>query len=206
MSITGKLMRISLKGQVANESGHGLPNILVSNGETVVETDIHGHYEIEAEYGTHSFLCITTPAEYVARGEFFKAIPEKSTSLDFTFTQPFKQSREKLTLAHISDTHLGVEPERVPTQSLLSTDLKEIEDKGRPDLIVCTGDLTELGTPQELNLLKKTISATLTPFIPVWGGHDSADENYRTGGGQTVTKNFEKALWDIWQRFKMGTK
>ena len=197
-------MGISLKGQVANESGHGLPNILVSNGETVVETDIRGHYEIEAEHGIHSFLFITTPAGYVARGEFFKPIPEKSTSLDFTFNQPLKQCRKKFTLAHISDTHLGVELERVPTQSLLSTDLKEIEDKGRPDLIVCTGDLTELGTLQELNLLKKTISETRIPFIPVWGGHDSADENSKIVGNQTVTKNFEKVFGPVYFSFDWG--
>ena len=49
----------------------------VINGETVVETDIHGHYEIEAEHGIHSFLFITTPARYVARSEFFKRISFK---------------------------------------------------------------------------------------------------------------------------------
>ncbi len=194
-------MRKTLSGQVTDKNRNGIPNILVSNGESVVQTDTNGSYEIEAEQGIHSFLFMTGPAEYVSKGEFFKPIPEKSTNLDFTLNQPSDQSHKTLTLAHISDTHLGVELERVPTQSLLLNDLKEIEDKGLPELIVCTGDLTELGTPQELNLLKKTISATLTPFIPVWGGHDSADENYRTGGGQTVTKNFEKVFGPVYFSF-----
>ena len=197
-------MSIRIEGKVSDASGRALAGTLVSNGESVVRTDSEGHYAIEAEPGTHSFVFVTAPDGYATQEKFYKTTPTRPANIDFTLDPAPKKKSRDFNLAHLSDTHLGTEEERVPTQDLLSTDLQELEDSETPDLIVCTGDLTEEGTPSELDLLRETLARTTAPFVPVWGGHDSASEYVINGPGSTCTSNFEAVLGPVCFSFDRG--
>ncbi len=199
-------MSIRIEGKVSDASGRALPGTLVSNGESVVRADSEGRYAIEAEPGTHSFVFVTVPDGYATQEKFYRTTPTRPANIDFTLDPAPKKKSRDFNLAHLSDTHLGTEEERVPTQELLSTDLRELEDSETPDLIVCTGDLTEEGTPSELDLLRETLARTTAPFVPVWGGHDSASEYVINGSGSTCTGNFEKVLGPVCFSFDWGDR
>ncbi len=177
---------------------------LVSNGEDVVRADSEGRYVIEAEPGKHSFVFVTVPNAYRARDSFFQSLTAESSRIDFMLDSAPERRTAVFSLAHLSDTHLGTEQERVPTERLLTSDLRELADIESPDLIICTGDLTENGTLPELYLLRETIARTAAPFIPVWGGHDSASEYVEKGDGRDCTANFKKVLGPVCFSFDWG--
>jgi len=55
-------MPMTIRGRVQEiGSGHGLPNVVVSNGETIVRTDVNGCYTLPIEPNGHRFVFVTMP-------------------------------------------------------------------------------------------------------------------------------------------------
>jgi 3',5'-cyclic-AMP phosphodiesterase len=77
-------------------------------------------------------------------------------------------------IAHISDFHVG-SPHFVP--NLMNRVILELNET-RPDLVVCTGDLTNEGFRQEYKTAAAYIAQIQSPFVAVPGNHDSRNVGY----------------------------
>jgi 3',5'-cyclic-AMP phosphodiesterase len=80
-----------------------------------------------------------------------------------------------VTIAHLSDLHCGT-PHFVP--DLLTRAVAEINDL-RPDLVVCSGDLTTFGFKEEYVQAKRYLDQIeCEAFVVVPGNHDSRNVGY----------------------------
>jgi 3',5'-cyclic AMP phosphodiesterase CpdA len=99
-------------------------------------------------------------------------------------------------IAQITDTHIkqagGLAYRRVDTSAMLQrcvADLLRLDPQ--PDLIVVTGDLVDLGRPEEYAWLKTLLAPLQPPLVVVPGNHDErdamrsafADEGYLPASG-----------------------
>jgi 3',5'-cyclic-AMP phosphodiesterase len=80
-----------------------------------------------------------------------------------------------LTIAHISDLHCGG-PHFVP--NLLQRAISEVNDL-RPDVVICSGDLTSFGFKQEYAEAKRYLdSLACGSVVVIPGNHDSRNVGY----------------------------
>ena len=80
-----------------------------------------------------------------------------------------------LTIAHISDLHCGG-PHFVP--NLLQRAVSEVNDL-RPDIVICSGDLTSFGFKQEYAEAKRYLdSLACGSVVVIPGNHDSRNVGY----------------------------
>ena len=81
----------------------------------------------------------------------------------------------RLTIAHISDLHAG-SPYFVP--SLMDRTVIELNEL-RPDLVLCTGDLTEMGFRQDYLTAKEYLERIECPqLVVIPGNHDARNVGY----------------------------
>ena len=216
-------MPIAITGTVTDKDRAGVGGVLVSNGEDVVQTDSTGAYSLEAVPGVDSFVQVTVPGGYRAAGNFFHPLPETSSQVHFELDATPNRANADFTLAQITDTHVRAEPFYRPqgawlgpeTGPALTRDLRQLEREARPDLIVCTGDLTDWGTMAELTLFRDSIAPIRTPTYPVYGGHDGTEElgaqgGDRTGydqvGGTSCVRNYQTVLGPVYYSFDWGNR
>ena len=80
----------------------------------------------------------------------------------------------ELTIAHISDIHAG-SPYFVPSlMDRVVVELNELE----PDIVLCTGDLTEMGFRQDYVTAKEYWDRIEAPRIVIPGNHDARNVGY----------------------------
>ncbi|MFE1645485.1 phosphodiesterase [Microbacterium sp. P01] len=110
------------------------------------------------------------------------------------------------TIVHLSDTHLmgGNRPlgERYDTAGNLARALAAVERSGvRPDAIVFTGDLTDLGEPEAYRALRAQVepfAARLgAPVVWVAGNHDERPELRRELLDAEPTDDPIVGVWDL---------
>lgn len=96
----------------------------------------------------------------------------------FSQTKPFR-------FAFISDTHIG-SPDGKAEQDLSRTvaDLNSMNDIA---FVVITGDITELGTDQQIFLAKQILDSLQIKYYIIPGNHDAG---WSESGGLTFTKTF----------------
>jgi len=103
-----------------------------------------------------------------------KVMAQRDTA---TARQPARDSREsrRLTVAHISDLHAG-SPYFVP--NLMDRAVVEVNELA-PDIVLVTGDLTEMGFKQEYLLAKSYLDRIECPdLLVIPGNHDSRHVGY----------------------------
>lgn len=214
-------MTVRVTGTVASEDGKGVPGVLVSNGESVARTNAEGRYEITVEPGSHSFITVSVPDTHRAADTFYRRVPRTDMTVDFKLRRAPERRRETFTLAQITDTHVRTEPYYRPqgawlgpeTGPRLTSDLRQLERELGPDLVLATGDLTDTGTVQELELFRKSVAPIRTPIRPVYGGHDGQVELDAQGGdrdryeyteGVSCTQNYQQVLGPVYYSFDWG--
>ncbi len=98
----------------------------------------------------------------------------------------------RLTIAHISDIHAG-SPYFVP--SLMDRVVVELNEL-RPDVVVCTGDLTEMGFRQDYVVAHEYLQRLECPHVVVIpGNHDARNVGY---------VHFEELIGPRWQTLQVG--
>ena len=96
-------------------------------------------------------------------------------------------SGERLTIAHISDLHAG-SPYFVP--SLMDRVVVELNELA-PDVVVCTGDLTEMGFRQDYLQARDYLERIECPqLVVIPGNHDARNVGY---------VHFEELIGPRWQ-------
>ncbi|MFE1665982.1 phosphodiesterase [Microbacterium sp. P02] len=110
------------------------------------------------------------------------------------------------TIVHLSDTHLmgGNRPlgERYDTAGNLARALAAVERSGvRPDAIVFTGDLTDLGEPEAYRALRAQVEPFAVrlgaPVVWVAGNHDERPELRRELLDAEPTDDPIVGVWDL---------
>jgi len=94
---------------------------------------------------------------------------------------------------HISDTHIG-SPDGKAEEDLRRT-VKDINEMQGIAFVVITGDITELGTNEQLKLAKKILDSLHITYYIIPGNHDSG---WSESGGVSFIKTFgyDKFLFD----------
>ena len=97
----------------------------------------------------------------------------------------------QLTIAHISDIHAG-SPYFVPSMmDRVVVELNELE----PDVVLCTGDLTEMGFRPDYMTAKEYLDRIEAPCVVVPGNHDARNVGY---------VHFEELIGPRWQTLMLG--
>src|SRR5687768_2966836 len=99
----------------------------------------------------------------------------------------------KIRFIHISDTHIG-SPNGSAEEDLRRT-VSDINNRTDIAFVVITGDITELGTDEELKLAKQILDELKVPYYIIPGNHDSG---WSESGGQSFTRFFgyDKFIFD----------
>lgn len=104
-------------------------------------------------------------------------------------------------LAHITDTHVVVDEERLTSGEVLAQDLRQIVQDAAPDLIIASGDLTNSGKLSELHAYRQAIQMIPTPVFSLFGGHDGNEERHSGAAGTSYTRNYEQILGSTYYSF-----
>lgn len=196
---------MQIRGKVRDKaSGQGMENVLVSNGEHVVSTDGDGSYVLQAEHGTHPFVWVSTPDGFTADDRFYGIVDEAGGDLDFDLTPAPEREGRSFRLAQITDTHLEAEAGGRSSKEVLIQALRELESQAEPDLIIHSGDLTNIGSLGQLRHFHEAIEAIETPVFPLLGNHDGGDERRSRSGEETCTRNYGQILGPAYYSFNWG--
>ena len=98
-----------------------------------------------------------------------------------------------LRFVHISDTHIG-SPNGGAEEDLRRT-VKDINERNDIAFVVITGDITELGTDDELRSAKAILDGFKIPWYIIPGNHDAG---WSESGGESFIKTFgnDKFVFD----------
>lgn len=109
-------------------------------------------------------------------------------------------------IVHVSDTHLLAGDRRLggryDTAANLSRTLESVEALGvRPDAIVFTGDLTDLGEPEAYRTLRQTVEPVAerlgAPVVWVAGNHDERPAMHRDLLDSEPSEDPVIGVWDL---------
>ena len=92
---------------------------------------------------------------------------------------------QEFKFAFVTDTHIG-SPNGIAEEDLTRTIL-DINSLGNIDFVVFTGDITEMGTDEELKKAKEIISKLEKPWYIVPGNHDTG---WSESGGVSFIREF----------------
>lgn len=93
-----------------------------------------------------------------------------------TFAQNFKY-------AHVTDTHVGT----ATGEEDLRRTVADINQQNDINFVIITGDITEMGTDEELKLAKTILADLNKPYYIIPGNHDTG---WSESGGVSFIKNF----------------
>ncbi|MAG35935.1 MAG: hypothetical protein CL878_06795 [Dehalococcoidia bacterium] len=91
-----------------------------------------------------------------------------------------------------------------PSEAMLAEDLRRVEAEAAPELIVATGDLTNVGTLSQLRSYRAAIESVTTPVFSVFGGHDGNEERVEGRAASTFTQHYEAVLGPTYYSFDWG--
>ena len=91
-----------------------------------------------------------------------------------------------------------------PSEAQLADDLRRVAAAAAPDLVIATGDLTNVGTLAQLRSYRAAIESVPLPVFSVFGGHDGNGERIESRNGATYTRNYETVLGPVCYSFDWG--
>ena len=98
----------------------------------------------------------------------------------FSLAQP-----SSFRFAFVTDTHIG-SPNGSPEEDLRRT-VNDINQQTDLDFVLITGDITEMGTDEEIRLAKSILDQLKIPWYPIPGNHDTG---WSESGGQSFIRVF----------------
>ncbi len=211
------MMTFTIRGTVYDTAtGGGVGGVPVSNGEAVVRTDSAGRYTLSVEPAIHRFVTVTVPDRYRPQGAFFhpvRACQPSPDDIDFPLVPAPERASRDFSVAHISDTHMVVPAEdqqqvaspwhEYPSGATLADDLRRVT-AAAPDLVIATGDLTNVGSLSQLRSYRAAIESVTVPVFSVFGGHDGNEERIAGQAGCTYTRHYEAVLGPAYYSFDWG--
>jgi hypothetical protein len=169
---------IRVKGRVTAR-GKGIPNVVITDGLSVVQTDQQGYYSfISSNQRAYVYMSVPSgysiPVQANGSAAFFKKLDtqKKEVSLPFELT-PLENSDEKHHFLVLADTQIQNEYEANQLLTVAAPDVYQtVQTLGDPNTFgIGCGDLVF----DQLHLLKDYNEAVLktgVPFFQVIGNHD----------------------------------
>lgn len=197
-------MTTNLKVSVVDaDTGRGINGVAVTCGDGIVCTAGDGTCEIE--YGVDDrFVWITCPEGLRAEGKFYRPLPTGQDAVFELADEPrSKAGAQRARLAQFTDTHVVGADQRVSATEL-SRALTDLVEEATPDLLVASGDLTNLGAPAELAELQVGLADVQTPLFLMFGGHDGNAERRVEGNEPPWTRNWEACFGPTYYSFDWG--
>ncbi len=169
VALTGTVF-LDLNGNGVRDAGEpALPNVVVSNQDTVVTTDANGSFRMNS--AGSGVVFVSVPDGYRAVGNFWRAA-DGTQPLAFALARA--QQGDQLTFAHASDTHLS------PASLARIQRLRAVVDSVRPDFLIITGDLVRdaLRVPEAeatsyYEMFAHERSLFRTPVVTIPGNHEN---------------------------------
>ena len=152
----------------ANE--RGVAGVAVSNEDTIVTTDASGGFRIPR--GNTGIVFVSVPDGYRARGSFWHAVADTSSTASFGLTATGRV--RDFSFVQASDTHIS------PASVDRTRRLGALVDSLSPAFLIITGDLVRdalrVGEPEATSyyeLFAHETSAFRTPVWTVPGNHEN---------------------------------
>ncbi len=101
----------------------------------------------------------------------------------FTIAESFSYGQTEIQFVHLTDTHIGGSS---GADDLRRT-VKDINENPAIQFVVISGDITEFGSDEEINLAKQILDSLNKPWYIIPGNHDS---NWSENGSNTFKKVF----------------
>jgi len=196
-----------LSGRVYQQnSDQGLSGVPVSNGEHITHSGEDGVYHLDVDETAHNFVWITEPTGYRAEGDFFRRSAALNATADFPLVPDPIREKDPFQLAQITDTHVVLETDKLSNKDVLIQSLQQLVLEASPDLIIVSGDLTNLGTIDELIHFKEAVENIDVPVFPLFGGHDGNEERFAGEAGTTFVRHYEEVLGPTYFSFDWGSR
>ena len=91
-----------------------------------------------------------------------------------------------------------------PSGAQVADDLRRVTAAAAPDLVIATGDLTNVGTLSQLRSYRAATESVPMPVFSVFGGHDGNEERIEVQAGCTYTRHYETVLGPAYYSFDWG--
>ena len=190
---------MNINGTVRDRrSGAGIGDVSVSNGESVARTNPDGSYRLPFHPGEHVFIWVSLPDGFECAGPFYRSPGAAEGSVDFFLAPRAEPSAPGWRMAQLTDFHLfkdSLGPEH------LRADISQVLSADAPDFAVISGDLTDMGSAQELRSCGKVLQESGLEMFPMFGGHDGKEELIRNEKGTTCTRNYEQVFGPAYYSF-----
>lgn len=181
---------------IHQQTGAGMPDVSISNGETFTLTDSQGRFSIPVDLEQYPFIFVNPPAGWRPEQPYyhqFSTAEDEDQPVTFRLApDPAQEKKGPIRIAHVTDTHVGVahRPHFVSPDDL-AYDLGLVISESQPDLLIVTGDLTDLGRLEDLEVYKQVIDQAPVPTVSLFAGHDATIEWLAAGDHrQTVHAYF----------------
>lgn len=196
-----------ITGFVQHADGRPMSYQYVSNGEEIVRTDYDGRFEIECDPARHAFVFVHRP-DGLWNGNWYAEIAHVSANLSFVL-EPSRRlpTAREIRVGHITDLHLREDPEgnESTTAAMIESDLRWINDVApHLDVIIASGDLTNRGDDQSIELLSRVLDLSTIPVMPMYAGHDGLVERRRSDASPPYTTSWERVFGPICYSFDLG--
>ncbi len=191
------------------ETSKGLPNVCVSNGQTIVRSDATGCYRLDLSPKHHRFVFVTTPDGYESVNSFFRSAAGWESSredIDFQLRPAPARGRKPFRFVHITDSHVTLDQNGPTFGDFVAAELARVVSIAKPAFLTIGGDLTESGKIDELRHYRNAVSLLCTPVFSMFGGHDGIDERFTDWpyGDITKTRHYEQIIGPAWYSFDWG--
>ena len=181
------------------EAGTGRPlaGVAISNGYVFVQTNAHGRYEIDVVPGDYPFVFVNAPSGYRPSGSSFLRLAtakEGPVQIDFALAPDPRRTGERIRLAHVSDTHIGVKHlPHFASDEDLAADYRAVIAECAPDLLINTGDVSDAGREVDFQAVRALTVAvseeTGRPIFTVFGNHDADEDRAQSKRGRDLANN-----------------
>ena len=216
----------TITGHVRTPGGRPVAGIHVSNGQEVVAADADGCFSMDADPRIHPFVFATRP-DITGDSRWFARLPADDGRLELIVSTPaHRPKRQALSIGHITDLHLEVgtrewmsesirrdqsrrllrvaHPPDV-TPALLSRDLARVSaSTPHVQLLIATGDLTNLGDLPSLRALHRVSARSPVAIVPMYGGCDGLTERLLLNTPSPHTRHWESIFGPTYYSFDMG--
>ncbi len=178
----------------------GIAGVAVTTGEGVETTDTNGRCAIDVD-ALARWVWISCPQGKRAIDSFYRPLPAGEAV--FELADEPASTGDEARLVQFTDTHVVGVGDRVAAADLAAA-LRALVAESDPDLIIASGDLTNLGTEAELAELQSGLKAVDRPLFLMFGGHDGNSERHLEGSEPPFTLNWEACFGPTYYSFDWG--
>ncbi|MBO1362636.1 calcineurin-like phosphoesterase C-terminal domain-containing protein [Prevotella sp. A2931] len=189
-----------LYGQIIDDRGAGVADVVVSDGFQSVVTNDKGWYQMKRRSGA-LYVSYSIPKGYKASSTaFYKSLTGNEKQYDFKLTR-LSGDENHFNLLVMADPQVksNSDVERFRTETM--PDVKQTVDGSKlPIYGLCLGDIVDEGHPELTNSMRVLLQSTSMPFFVTIGNHDKESGK----SGNDVTKTFRENFGPLNYSFNRG--